>query len=109
MTLGRRGMVTAPVPGRAHQGQGRGPVDQVLQHLLAGDRQSSSLGGRSVSVSVRVAEDGGQEAGAQSREIWKNESHIFYRRNDQTYESRETFGPKPEVCKVCSITMMIML
>jgi len=62
-------MVTAPVPGRAHQGQGRGPVDQVLQHLLAGDRQSSSLGGRSVSVSVRVAEDGGQEAGAQSREI----------------------------------------
>ena len=85
-------MVTAPVPGRAHQGQGRGPVDQVLQHLLAGDRQSSSLGGRSVSVSVRVAEDGGQEAGAQRREIWKNESHIFYRRNDQTYESEKLFG-----------------
>ena len=62
------------VPGRAHQGERGGTVDQVLQHLLAGHRQSSSLRGRSVSVAldglrVGAPEDGRQEAGAQRGEI----------------------------------------
>ena len=70
--------VQSPVPRRAHQGQRGGPVDQLLQHLLAGDGQSSSLGGRGVSVAldglrVGAPEDGREQAGAQRGEIWKQE------------------------------------
>ena len=53
-------------------------MDQLLQHLLTGDGQSSSLGGRGVSVAldglrVGAPEDGGEQAGAQRGEIWKQE------------------------------------
>ena len=62
------------VPRRAHQGEGGGAVDEVLQHLLAGDRQSSSLGRRGVSVAldglrVGAPEDRREKAGAQGGEI----------------------------------------
>ena len=56
------------LPGGGHQGQGRGPVDQLLQHLLAGHWQSSSLGGGTVPVPLGP-EDGREEAGAQRGEI----------------------------------------
>ena len=62
------------VPRRGHQGQGGGSVDELLQHLLAGNRQSSSLGCRGVSVAldglrVGAPEDGREEAGAEGGEI----------------------------------------
>ena len=49
-------------------------MDEVLQHLLAGDRQSSSLGRRGVSVAldglrVGAPEDGREQGGAQRGEI----------------------------------------
>ena len=62
------------VPRGGYQGQGGGSVDQVLQHLLTGDGQSSSLGGRGVPVAldglrVGAPEDRRQKAGAQRGEI----------------------------------------
>ena len=49
-------------------------MDELLQHLLAGDRQSSSLGCRGVSVAldglrVGAPEDRREKAGAQRGEI----------------------------------------
>ena len=69
-----RGGVQSSVPGGAHQGEGGGAVDEVLQHLLTGHRQSSSLGCRGVSVAldglrVGAPEDGREQGGAQRGEI----------------------------------------
>jgi hypothetical protein len=64
----------ASVPGRGDQGQRGGSVDELLQHLLAGDREASSLGCRRVAVAldglrVGAPEDGREEGGAQRGEI----------------------------------------
>ena len=79
----------------------------MLQHLLAGHRQSSSLGCRGVSVAldglrVGAPEDGREQGGAQRGEIWKQDpvmtqgeeggNNQNHRRNDQTSESEKLFG-----------------
>ena len=73
LTLGRGGMQTS-VSRRADQRERGGSMDELLQHLLTGDRQSSSLGCRGVSVAldglrVGAPEDGREKAGAQRGEI----------------------------------------
>ena len=54
-----------PVPGGG-EGDGGGPVHQLLQHLLAGHGEAPALGGRAVPLAldglgVGVAEDRGQD------------------------------------------------
>ena len=71
---GEAGGVVATVTGGV-EGEGRGTVDQLLQHLLARHRQSSSLGNGSSEVSrvgldglrVGAPEDGRQNTGSQRR------------------------------------------
>lgn len=62
--------VSSVIPGRVERERG-GPVDELLQHLLARYGQSSSLGdGLRVGLDglvVGVAEDGRQETGSQGR------------------------------------------
>lgn len=71
---GEAGGVVATVTGGV-KGEGGGTVDQLLQHLLARHRQSSSLGNGSSEVSrvgldglrVGAPEDGRQNTGSERR------------------------------------------
>lgn len=63
------GVMPATDMGLCHQGQGRGAVHQLLQHLRRGHGESPPLGGGALlaldTLSVRVSEDRGQETGAE--------------------------------------------
>ena len=63
------GVMPATDMGLCHQGQGRGAVHQLLQHLRRGHGESPPLGGGALlaldTLSVGVPEDRGQETGAE--------------------------------------------
>ena len=63
------GVMPATDMGLCHQGQGRGAVHQLLQHLRRGHGESPPLGGGPLlaldTLSVGVSEDRGQETGAE--------------------------------------------
>ena len=63
------GVMPATDMGLCHQGQGRGAVHQLLQHLRRGHGESPPLGCGALlaldTLSVGVSEDRGQETGAE--------------------------------------------
>ena len=73
------------------QGQRRGAVHQLLQHLGWGNGEPPALGGRALlaldALCVWVAEDRGQQTGAQWREIWDTSNGELI---SESRESRQT-------------------
>ena len=63
------GVMPATDMGLCDQGQGRGAVHQLLQHLRRGHGESPPLGGGALlaldTLCVGVSEDRGQETGAE--------------------------------------------
>ena len=64
------GVMPATDMGLCHQGQGRGAVHQLLQHLRRGHGKPPPLGGRALRLAldalrVGAPEDRGEETGAE--------------------------------------------